>query len=124
MNIWREQSEAYVKEFQTADKLWELYRQKAAKPRFILTHIAFIMNTLLMFGELNVIFNDHSDRRTLHIILFGIMIIVHLMAFRYAGREIRFKEETLIYALYLVHDEKAEKYVAENEWQFEKFGES
>ena len=124
MNIWREQSEAYVKEFKTADKLWELYRQKAAKPRFIITNVALVMNALLMFGQLNVILNDHSDRRTLHIILFGIMIIVHLMAFRYAGREIRFKEETLIYALYLVHDKKAEKYVAENEWQFEKFGES
>lgn len=124
MNVWREQSEAYVKEFQTADKLWEIYRKKAAKPRFIITNIALFMNTILMFGQLNVIFNDHSDHRTLDIILFSLMIIVHLMAFRYAGKEIRFKEETLIYALYLVHDEKAEKYVAENEWQFEKFSEN
>lgn len=124
MNIWREQSEAYVKEFQTAERLWEYYRQKAAKPRFIIMHIGAFMNGLLMFSELYTIIFDQSDRRTLDIILLGVMIIVHLIALRYAGRDIRFREETIIYALYLMQDEKAVEFVKDNEWRFEKFSEA
>ena len=89
----------------------------------MITNVALLMNSLLMFTEIYAIIYDQSDSRNFNIFLLGVMIIIHLIAFRHAGKDIRFREETLIYALYLVHDEKAERYVAENEWQFMKFGE-